>query len=166
MSTSLAVQAVAEGPRATDRFSAVTAAFVSGLSARTEAPELGANFTAQLAGKLEAAYTSNDTLSSTNLANLFAQLYVCDLLPASCVYSCLEQWRARFTEPDVALVHVLLKACGAKLRVDDPTAMKVCHSHCFCQASPSLCPCSLHQQMTGASNEGCTENLSRHTYFK
>lgn len=116
---------MAEGPRATDRFSAVTAAFVCGLSARSEAPELGANFTAQLAGKLEAAYTSGDSLSSTNLANLLAQLHACGLLPAGCVYSCLEQWRQRFLEQDVVLMHVLLKACGAKLRSEDPVAMKV-----------------------------------------
>lgn len=116
---------MSEGPRATDRFSAVTAAFVSGLSAQADAPELGAAFTAELAAKLEAACVSGDSLSSGNLANLLAQLYVCGLLPPACVYTLLEHLKSRFQEQDVVLMHTLLKACGAKLRSDDPVAMKV-----------------------------------------
>jgi len=115
---------VAEGPRATDRFSAVTAAFVSGLAARADATELGANFTAQLAVLMEQAYDSGDTLSSGNLANLAAKLYVCGLLPAGCIYSLLVHLRGRFEEQDVVLMHALLKACGFKLRSDDPASMK------------------------------------------
>lgn len=132
------MQAVAEGPRATDRFSAVTAAFVCGLSAQAEAPELGANFTSQLALSLEAAYSSSDSVSSTNLANLLSYMYICGLLPAGCIYSCLEHLRKRFQEQDVVLMHVLLKACGSKLRSDDPVAMKV--------LSLSLLPISLGMQ--------------------
>lgn len=128
---------MAEGPRATDRFSAVTAAFVSGLSAQAEAPELGAKFTARLAATLEAARCSGDSLSSGNLANLLAHLYMCSLLPSACIYTCLEHLRAGFKEQDVVLMHTLLKACGSKLRADNPVAMKV----------PSLVPFPLAQRL-------------------
>lgn len=118
-------QAVAEGPRATDRFSAVTAAFISGSSARAEAAELGANFSARLAVTLEIAYTSGESLTSGNLTNLLAQLYACGLLSARCIYTFLERLTKRFEEQDAVLMYTLLKSCGLKLRSDDPVAMKV-----------------------------------------
>ena len=104
----------------------MTAAFVSGLSARAEAAELGANFSARLAEALESARASNQSLSSGNLTNLLAQLYTCGLLPARCIYTFLEHLRKRFEEQDTVLMHALLKSCGLRLRSDDPVAMKVC----------------------------------------
>ena len=117
----------AEGPRASDRFAAVAAAFVSSLSGRAGAPDIGANFAAALAARLEAAYAREDSLSCGNLAGVFAQMYLTGLLPAGCVYSLLEHLRTRFEEQDVALLHLLLKLCGFRLRSDDPEAMKVGH---------------------------------------
>ena len=48
-------QAVAGGPRATDRFAAVTAAFVSGLAGTTRAVEVVAFFLESAASRLEEA---------------------------------------------------------------------------------------------------------------
>ena len=48
-------QAVAGGPRATDRFAAVTAAFVSGLAGTTRAVEVTAFFLEAAALRLEEA---------------------------------------------------------------------------------------------------------------
>lgn len=121
-------QAAAEGPRATDRFAAVTAAFVSSLAGRADAADIGANFAASLAERLEAACVAADSPACSNLGNVFAQLYVCNLLPASCLYSLLEHLRRRFQEQDVVLMHLLLKSCGIKLRSDDPIAMKASSS--------------------------------------
>ena len=46
---------MAEGPRATDRFAAVTAAFMAGLAGRARAAEVAAHFLAALAARMEAA---------------------------------------------------------------------------------------------------------------
>ena len=51
----LLIQAVAGGPRATDRFAAVTAAFVSGLAGTTRAVEVAAFFLDSAASRLEEA---------------------------------------------------------------------------------------------------------------
>jgi hypothetical protein len=51
----LVQQAVAGGPRATDRFAAVTAAFVSGLAGTTRAAEVTAFFLEAAAARMEAA---------------------------------------------------------------------------------------------------------------
>ena len=48
-------QAVAGGPRATDRFAAVTAAFVSGLAGTAKASEVVAFFLEAAASRMEAA---------------------------------------------------------------------------------------------------------------
>ena len=48
-------QAVAGGPRATDRFAAVTAAFVSGLAGTARAVEVTAFFLESVAARLEEA---------------------------------------------------------------------------------------------------------------
>ena len=119
------VQAAGDGPRATDRFSAVAAAFISGVAARAGAAEIGARFLAQLAERMEHAYEEGYPLACGNLAGLLAQLYACHLVTAGCVYSLLERLRARFQERDVVLIHQLLKACGFRLRAEDSSAMKV-----------------------------------------
>ncbi|KAK9827685.1 hypothetical protein WJX81_008109 [Elliptochloris bilobata] len=118
------LQAVAEGPRATERFAAVAAALVAGLAALTQDAGVGARFTAQLAKRLEAAVAEGDSLAAGNLAAVAAQLYLAGLLPAATLYSLLAHLRARFAEQDVALIWGLLNAAGFQLRRDDPAAMK------------------------------------------
>ena len=49
------MQAVAGGPRATDRFAAVTAAFVSGLAGTSKSSEVVAFFLEAAASRMEAA---------------------------------------------------------------------------------------------------------------
>ena len=51
----MCLQAVAGGPRATDRFAAVTAAFVSGLAGTARASEVVAFFLDAAASRMEAA---------------------------------------------------------------------------------------------------------------
>ena len=128
------VQGVAEGPRASDRFTCVTAALVSGVSARGDSIEFGANFVASLAHQLELGLSSSDTLAQSNLGNLLAHLYMTELLTANCLFSFLERLRKSFQEQDVAMIHLILKACGLKLRSDDSVAMKVIwdFSEAFC----------------------------------
>lgn len=46
---------MAEGPRATDRFAAVTAAFMAGMAGTARAAEVAAHFLAALALRMEAA---------------------------------------------------------------------------------------------------------------
>lgn len=79
----------------------------------------------RLQALLEQSYSSEDGLACGNLASLAARLYTCGLLPAGCIYSLLEHLRGRFQEQDVVLMHTVLKACGFKLRADDPASMKV-----------------------------------------
>ena len=55
MQGAMCLQAVAGGPRATDRFAAVTAAFVSGLAGTTKATEVVAFFLEAAASRMEAA---------------------------------------------------------------------------------------------------------------
>lgn len=75
-------QAVAEGPRATDRFAAVTAAFVAGLAGTARAAEVPANFLAALASRMEAAikvsdfYPSPHNAGSSTLASSINAWYV------------------------------------------------------------------------------------------
>ncbi|KAK9823765.1 hypothetical protein WJX72_005349 [[Myrmecia] bisecta] len=118
------LQAAAEGPRASDRFAAVVAAFVAGLAACAAAAEIGAAFVAAAAQRLEDARGSGNSLACTNLMAVAAQLYLCGLLPVDCLYSLLRHLTDRFEEQDVAMMMTLLQACGFQLRADDPAAMK------------------------------------------
>ena len=68
------VQAAAEGPRASERFAAVVAAFISGLTGTSDAAGIGANFTAALAGRLEDASLQDQSLACANLATVLAHL--------------------------------------------------------------------------------------------
>ena len=54
-------QAASEGPRATEQFAAIAAAFVSCLAAGLQAQELGATFLAELADRQDEAYRKKDT---------------------------------------------------------------------------------------------------------
>lgn len=84
------VQAAAEGPRASERFAAVVAAFISGLTGTSDAAGIGANFTVALAARLQDASQLDQSLTCANLATVLAHLYTCSLLPASTIYSFLE----------------------------------------------------------------------------
>ncbi len=91
----LPVQAVAHGPRATDRFAAVSAGFVVGLAAAAQAQEVGAHFLAALAARMEAAVLAQDSLAGGNLAAVVAHLYGLRLLEAGTLFSLLEHLRDR-----------------------------------------------------------------------
>ena len=95
------MQAAAEGPRASERFAAVVAAFVAGLTGTSDAAGIGANFTAALAARLEEASLQEQSLPCANLATVMAHLYTCSLLPASTIYSFLDHLTQR-------QVHLLL----------------------------------------------------------
>lgn len=84
------VQAAAEGPRASERFAAVVAAFVAGLTGTSDAAGIGANFVAALAHRLEIGSKEGQSLTCSNLATVIAHLYTAGLLPASTVYSFLD----------------------------------------------------------------------------
>ena len=118
-------QAVAEGPRATDTFTAVTAAFISGVSARGDCIEFSANFLSALGQRLEASLAQEDSLAASNLGNLMSHLYMCGLVSAGLIFSLLERLRLGFSEHEVALIHLILKSCGLKLRAQDALQMKV-----------------------------------------
>lgn len=90
-----ACQAVAEGPRATERFAAVAAALVAGLAALARDAGVGARFAAALARRLEAALAARDSLAAGNLAAVAAQLYLVGLLPAGTLYGLLAHLRSR-----------------------------------------------------------------------
>ena len=89
------MQAAAEGPRASERFAAVVAAFISGLTGTSDAAGIGANFTAALAARLQDASLLDQSLACANLATVLAHLYTCSLLPASTIYSFLEHLTQR-----------------------------------------------------------------------
>ncbi|EIE19666.1 MIF4G-domain-containing protein [Coccomyxa subellipsoidea C-169] len=118
------LQAVAEGPRATDRFAAVTAAFMAGLAGTARAAEVAAHFLGALAARMEAAVQAEDSLAASNLAHVVGHMYGCRVLEAATLYSLLDHLRQRFSEQDVALIFALLNSVGYQLRSDDPAAMK------------------------------------------
>ncbi len=89
------LQAVAEGPRATERFAATAAALVAGLAGLTKDAGVGARFAAELAQRLEAAVAAGDSLAAGNLAAVAAQLYLAGLLTAGTLYSLLAHLRLR-----------------------------------------------------------------------
>ena len=122
------MQAVAEGPRASDRFTCVTAAFVSGIAARGNSIQFGANFTATLAQRLNSSLEGSDSLAASNLGNLISHFYITGLISAACLYTLLDFLRNKFEEQHVAMMHLILKACGLKLRSEDSVAMKVISS--------------------------------------
>ncbi|DBA70559.1 TPA: hypothetical protein ACH3X2_011953 [Trebouxia sp. C0005] len=118
------LQAAAEGPRASERFAAVVAAFMSGLTGTSDAQGIGANFTSALAARLDKASQQDQSLTCANLASVLAHLYTCGLLPASTMYSFLDHLTQRFAEGDVATMLTLLQSCGLQLRSDDSVSMK------------------------------------------
>lgn len=64
------------------------------------------------------------SVAASNLVNVFAHLYACSLIGPEVLYGLLDALRAGFAEHDVALIASILRACGARLRADDPVAMK------------------------------------------
>ena len=69
------LNAVADGPRATEQFAAVTAACIAGFTAAADAQELCATFLASLAQRFEAAYLEDNSITYHNLAMVLAFLY-------------------------------------------------------------------------------------------
>ena len=60
-------QAASEGPRATEQFAAIAAAFVSSLAASCQSQEVGATFLAELADRQHEAYLRKDRSASYDL---------------------------------------------------------------------------------------------------
>ncbi|GBF89357.1 hypothetical protein Rsub_02235 [Raphidocelis subcapitata] len=118
------VGAAEEGPRASEQFAAVAAAFIAGLAATARAQDVAALFLERLAAALERAYAAGDGQGCRNLTLLLAYCYSCGLLAADCLYSFLGVLAQRFTEEDVMILAALLNAVGLQLRADDPAAMK------------------------------------------
>ncbi|GAX86627.1 hypothetical protein CEUSTIGMA_g14035.t1, partial [Chlamydomonas eustigma] len=126
--TSVVVQqilcAASEGPRATEQFAAIAAAFVSSLAAGCQSQEMGASFLAELADKMEEAYKRKDSLALHNLVMVISHLYSCGLVRSDVVYSLLHKLRDRLSELDVDMVVLVLGSVGLQLRNEDPAAMK------------------------------------------
>ncbi|KAI7835645.1 hypothetical protein COHA_010459 [Chlorella ohadii] len=118
------IAAAAEGPRASDRFAAVTATAVAGLAGSVRTAEIVANFLDRLGARLEAAVAAGDGLACHNLTMVAAHLFLSGVLRPDVVHSMLDTWRERFTETDVSMIVTLLQACGLQLRAADPVAMK------------------------------------------
>ena len=84
------MQAVAEGPRASDRFAAIGAACIAGLAATAGASDVAANFLAAVATRLEQAAITEDSLACINLTAVVAHLYSSGILQAATLYSFLD----------------------------------------------------------------------------
>lgn len=76
-------QAVEEGPRATEQFTAIAAAFVAGLAAVLKSQELAATFMGRAAPALQSALAAEDSLACNNLASLLAHLFCCGVVQVS-----------------------------------------------------------------------------------
>lgn len=120
------VSAAAHGPRASERFSAVAAAAVSGLAGMARASDVIASFLAQLASSLEASLSepTADSLATGNLIQVISHLLLSGAIKAEIVYSLLDKLCVRFSEADVAAIAGLMRLSGLALRTADPERMK------------------------------------------
>lgn len=120
------VSAAAEGPRASERFAFVAAAAVSGMAALANSSEIVATFLAKVASALETALQRQmeDSLASSNLVQVLAQLYMCNALKPDIIYSLMERWLREFSEIEIAAMATLLSAAGLALRAADPERMR------------------------------------------
>ncbi|KAG2436983.1 hypothetical protein HYH02_011415 [Chlamydomonas schloesseri] len=116
--------AAESGPRASEQFAAVAAAFVAAVAAQAGAEDLAAGFMAGLAERLEAARQGGDSLAQANLVTLLAYCYSAGLVGPGLCYSLLGALRERFSEADVSAMVTLLNAVGLQLRNADPGLMK------------------------------------------
>eukprot|EP00898_Chlorokybus_atmophyticus_P001124 jgi/Chlat1/2011/Chrsp158S02301 len=121
--TSEIISTCASGNRGNDQHAATFAAFMGAVSA-VSGSDVGAQFAAALAVRLEEAVADDDSLASRNLAIAAAHLYVFGVLEAVAIFSLLQMLCQRFTEQDVSTIVVLLQSCGMQLRAEDPAAMK------------------------------------------
>jgi len=118
------LQAVEEGPRATEQFTAIAAAFMAGLAASLHAQDLLAAFMDRTAQALTASLSQDNSLACSNLANVIAHLFSCGALQAVTVFGLLDSLVAELGEREVSVICALLKACGLQLRGSDPEQMK------------------------------------------
>ncbi|GLI60135.1 hypothetical protein VaNZ11_002206 [Volvox africanus] len=116
--------AAESGPRASEQFAAVAAAFVTAVAAQAEAQDLAAGFLAELAQRMEAARSSGDSLAQANLVTVLAYCYSAGLVGPGLCYSLLGILKERFQELDVSAMVTLLNAVGLQLRNADPGLMK------------------------------------------
>ena len=115
---------VAEGPRATERFAAATAACIAGLASSVRASDVIAVFLDALGARLEEAIRSEESLSCENLILVLAQLHLVSALKADILFSLLDHLGNRFGDRDVTAIASLLRTAGIALRGADPVRMK------------------------------------------
>lgn len=77
----MAIQAVADGPRATEQFTAIASAFIAGLAASLRAQDLLAEFISTAAHAFLESL-SHDSLTCINISRLLAHMYCCGALQA------------------------------------------------------------------------------------
>ena len=118
------LSAVAEGPRATEQFAAVTASSIAGIAISAKAADVTAVFLDALASKLDEAVNSGNNLSSGNLILVLAQMHTIGIVRADIIFSLLDFWSQRFGDHEVTAIAALLRAAGISLRASDPIRMK------------------------------------------
>ena len=145
------VAAAARGPRASAALASAAAALVAAVAANVRSPRLAAEFAASTALALEEALRGGgrrekkerrsdddeeeeeeeeegdrvDSTSVSNLASLACALHAVGVLRPAAMFSLL---RARFDrfdrDADVAAAAAVLRASGARLRAEDPAALR------------------------------------------
>jgi len=116
------------------QLAALYACLVAALHAKV-GPAVGARFLQRLVSKLDATIRSRAGAAAqasalavgSNLALIFAHLYVFKVLHCSAVYGFVRRLVDAFgTHAEAALEQLLalLRVCGAALRADDPAALK------------------------------------------
>ncbi|CAM8878600.1 unnamed protein product [Rhodiola kirilowii] len=114
---------VADGPRGSEQYAAVFAAFVAGMACLAGI-DFGAKLVASLAKSFEDEYQKKDNISLRNLTLLLCYLCVLGVFSSDLVYDFLILLSKRLLETDVSTILTILQCCGMKLRSDDPAAMK------------------------------------------
>ncbi|XP_051131471.1 uncharacterized protein LOC127251695 isoform X2 [Andrographis paniculata] len=117
------VSSCSGGPRGSEQYAAVFAAFVAGMTCMVGI-DFGAKLLAHLAKCFEEEYLKEDNLSLRNITLLLSYLYVFGLCSSELIYDFLIMLGKQLTEVDVSTVLTVLQCCGMKLRGDDPTGMK------------------------------------------
>ncbi|KAK9123018.1 hypothetical protein Sjap_012620 [Stephania japonica] len=112
-----------KGPRGTEQYAAVFAAFVAGIVCLVGI-DFSAKLISSLAKSFEDEFSKEDNLSLRNLTLLLSYLCLFGVCSSDLIYDFLITLSKRLTEVDVSTILTILQCCGMKLRGDDPAAMK------------------------------------------
>ncbi|KAK9156981.1 hypothetical protein Scep_003555 [Stephania cephalantha] len=112
-----------KGPRGTEQYAAVFAAFVAGIACLVGI-DFSAKLISSLAKSFEDEYSKEDNLSLRNLTLLLSYLCLFGVCSSELIYDFIITLSKRLTEVDVSTILTILQCCGMKLRGDDPAAMK------------------------------------------